>query len=223
MVRRNWLAAVVMMLTAAGVGVAAEETVGSRAGGMGDKGASAPNRAEVEALVRSEVARELPKLLEGEVRKQLGEAIARAGKTARIQSAASTLVTLRSQLELYRIMHNDAAPALEALKDWRALRVATDATGAFVAGANLGPYIQESPVNPFTGRSAVVAAGTATTAAGWTWDEKKMKLRIVLPEGEAEALRAFTLENAEVVKVRAAAVRPDAVMQMRQQGEALAK
>ncbi len=224
MVRRNWMAAVVMVLTAAGVGVAADETVGNRTVvGSVDSGVHVPSRAEVQEMVKAEVAREMPKLLEAEVHKQLGEAIARAGKTARIQSAASTLLTLRSQMELYRIMHNDAAPTLEALTDWKALRMATDSSGAFAAGAKLGPYIQESPVNPFTGRSGVVAAGMGTAGAGWTWDEKKMTLRIVLPEGETEALRAFTLDSAEVVKVRAAPVRPDAVGQMRQQAEALKK
>ena len=63
----------------------------------------------------------------------------------------------------------------------------------------------------------------ATAGAGWTWDEKKMTLRIVLPETETEGLRAFTPDSAEAAKVRAVPARPDAVGQMRQQAEALKK
>lgn len=87
-----------------------------------------------------------------------------ASTEARINSLASNLQTVRSQLSLYRIQHNDQWPTSDAIvaqMTGRTLQNGTaDAAGAF------GPYLQSIPSNPFTGGNTI---GTATTA-DWVYD-----------------------------------------------------
>jgi general secretion pathway protein G len=95
-----------------------------------------------------------------------------ASNDARNNSVASTLQTMRGQIELFKIQHGDLPPAQTALTV-----VLTGKTNAadlttVVATGTLGPYVQSFPVNPVNGWSTVAAAPGAsigwvyTTAAG---------------------------------------------------------
>jgi general secretion pathway protein G len=103
-----------------------------------------------------------------------------ASKEAK-QSALVTMVqSLRSQIALFKLQHNDYLPGSTTLGSgtlasatfWSQLTEFTDVTGAFVAGGGktaqyaYGPYMQSIPKNPLcpdnTKNSDVVAAGTIT-------------------------------------------------------------
>src|ERR1700734_950359 len=63
-----------------------------------------------------------------------------ASQNARISSLQSTLQTLRSQVELYKLQHGDALPDLET--DWTPFTTVTT-----WGGNNFGPYMQAVPTN----------------------------------------------------------------------------
>jgi general secretion pathway protein G len=92
-----------------------------------------------------------------------------ASNDARTSSVSSTLQTVRSQIELYKIQHADTPPA--AANMWTQMLNASNTTGATNAAVNttfpLGPYVQAAPVNPVNGQSAVGAAAAATV--GWVY------------------------------------------------------
>jgi general secretion pathway protein G len=83
-----------------------------------------------------------------------------ASQNARESSLQSTLQTLRSQIQLYKLQHGDTLPDLTS--NWDAL------TGSSSYGnptQNYGPYMQAVPVNPMNGLSTVVNATVATGGA----------------------------------------------------------
>ena len=92
-----------------------------------------------------------------------------ASSSAKVSSVQSTLQSIRSQLELYKIQHGDAPPALTLM--WTALTGPTDSTGntsTTVGGVFVnGPYLQQVPTNPFNGKSAIESVVAASTADGW--------------------------------------------------------
>ena len=92
-----------------------------------------------------------------------------ASTEARVSSLMSNLQTIRSQLELYAVQHNDADPTLAGFVDQ--MTGTTDIDGA-TTGTDFGPYLQQIPPNPFTNSSSVVAAdaSTADSADGWEYD-----------------------------------------------------
>src|SRR5437763_4173619 len=75
-------------------------------------------------------------------------------QNARLNSLQSTLQTLRSQIELYKIQHNDMAPTLAGMLNWAILTGKTDAVGQMKPDGTFGPYMTQIPVNPITGRTA---------------------------------------------------------------------
>src|SRR5579862_6090691 len=80
-----------------------------------------------------------------------------ASSSAKTSSVQSTLQSIRSQIELYKIQHSDTPPTITLM--WTALTGPTDSTGntsttnggVFVNG----PYLQQVPKNPLNGNSAV--------------------------------------------------------------------
>ena len=93
-----------------------------------------------------------------------------ASNDARKSSVASTLQTLRGQIELYKIQHADLAP-----RDFTALPIVltgmtqpTDTITTNAAGT-LGPYVQQFPTNPANGWSTVGAAAAVASSIGWTY------------------------------------------------------
>ena len=92
-----------------------------------------------------------------------------ASNDARQNSIASTLQTLRGQLELYKIQHSDTPPLAASM--WTQMLAASNTTGVTNTTADathtLGPYVQSSPVNPANGQTAIGAA--AATNVGWVY------------------------------------------------------
>lgn len=80
-----------------------------------------------------------------------------ASTQSKVSSAKSSLQTLRSQISLYKIQHNDAAPAL-----------ADFSTNMTTQIGQYGPYLQVVPKNPFNDSDTLAAADGATV--GWVYD-----------------------------------------------------
>ncbi|MEI8196416.1 MAG: prepilin-type N-terminal cleavage/methylation domain-containing protein [Phycisphaerae bacterium] len=98
-----------------------------------------------------------------------------ASNDARTNSVASTLQTIRSQIELFKIQHQDTPPTLTALganaagSYWALMLTASTSVDTNVTagtGAGLGPYLQQAPVNPLSKNSKVTSTATDATA-GW--------------------------------------------------------
>ena len=88
-----------------------------------------------------------------------------ASEDARKNSAQSLLQTIRSQTELYKMQHNDVPPDLAS--GWTQMTGKTNAKGNSTVGDGpvvYGPYLQQTPKNPFNGNSGVYA--TVSAAAG---------------------------------------------------------
>lgn len=86
-----------------------------------------------------------------------------ASTEARLNSLSSNLQTVRSQLSLYRIQHNDQWPAEADFTDLMTGR--SDQDGTVNAAGAFGPYLQAIPTNPFTG------AASLDGSADWLYDE----------------------------------------------------
>ena len=96
-----------------------------------------------------------------------------ASTEAKTSSLCTDLQTVRSQIELYKIQHNDNLPASagEASADFeRRMTTQTDIAGA--AGADYGPYLQKIPTNQFNDLNTVRVDGAAAGANtdGWRFD-----------------------------------------------------
>ena len=88
-----------------------------------------------------------------------------ASEGAKESSVQSNLMAMKSQFELYKAQHNDDHPcddgngAIDTLANITAkLTTKTDETGA--AGGDLGPYMQNIPVNSFAPSAAAFSLGT---------------------------------------------------------------
>lgn len=93
-----------------------------------------------------------------------------ASQDARKSSVVSQLQTLRSQIELFKLQHKDAPPALADLKT--ALTTATDIDGGTTGSPKYGPYMQNFPKNPLVAASDgdTIAAAGAATGVGWIYN-----------------------------------------------------
>ncbi|OHB55154.1 MAG: hypothetical protein A2173_00275 [Planctomycetes bacterium RBG_13_44_8b] len=87
-----------------------------------------------------------------------------ASTEAKRNSLMSNLQSIRSQIELYKVQHNDLKPVLDDF----ALQMTgkTDITGAVDEDGAYGPYLQQIPKEPFTDDNGVTADGTT----GWNYD-----------------------------------------------------
>ncbi len=94
-----------------------------------------------------------------------------ASTQSKVSNMQSSLQTMRSQISLYKIQHNDTPPALATFEDQMTLF--TDIAGGTNATRDAthiyGPYLQTVPNNPFTNLNTVVAPGAAAGAAGWEY------------------------------------------------------
>jgi len=91
-----------------------------------------------------------------------------ASTDARNNSIATTLQTIRGQIELFKIQHGDNLPQLTAA-GWSVMTSKTDtsSTGTYGATGSFGPYLQNPPVNPANGQTAISVAPNATV--GWVF------------------------------------------------------
>jgi general secretion pathway protein G len=107
-----------------------------------------------------------------------------ASTEAKVNSLCSNLQTLRSQIELYKVQHNDVPPGNTVADDG----TVTEAVASFndqmvycttLAGADndtkeraglfkFGPYLERVPDNPFNGSNTVADASAA--GVGWVYD-----------------------------------------------------
>ena len=90
-----------------------------------------------------------------------------ASNDARNNSVSSTLQTARSQLELFKIQHADTPPTITGMWAIMTGKSNTTDTQTPVATGVFGPYLQQPPVNPANGQSAVGAAAAA--GVGWVY------------------------------------------------------
>jgi type II secretion system protein G len=91
-----------------------------------------------------------------------------ASTEAKESSLVSNLQAIRSQIELYKIHHNDTLPA-DAAALTTGLTTQTDVSGGTVDAGEIayGPYMKNIPANPFSGDSTaniVTGDGTSPTA-----------------------------------------------------------
>jgi general secretion pathway protein G len=99
-----------------------------------------------------------------------------ASTEAKTSSLASSLQTIRSQIELYKIQHNDALPNAggAGLAFDVAMTTYTDvdglATAQSPAPGRFGPYMQKVPANPFTTGNGVNGAAADGSVQGWIFD-----------------------------------------------------
>jgi len=95
-----------------------------------------------------------------------------ASTEAKTSSLCTDLQTMRSQIELYKIQHNDALPGAGGVSFQLALTAQTDIAGD--AGTDYGPYIQKVPTNQFNDLDTIeIEAGVAGLGggnAGWHFD-----------------------------------------------------
>lgn len=98
-----------------------------------------------------------------------------ASTQSKVSSAKSSLQTLRSQISLYKIQHNDTAPALATFESQ--MTSVTNAAGTVnptdaqardaANGYVYGPYLQAMPKNPFNDKATLAAE--AITGNGWVY------------------------------------------------------
>ena len=91
-----------------------------------------------------------------------------ASNNARNSAVASTLQTLRGQIELFKIQHADAPPAATALATVLGGKTNPTDTTQTAATGTLGPYLQSFPTNPANGWST--ATQTAAANYGWVYN-----------------------------------------------------
>ncbi len=108
-----------------------------------------------------------------------------ASTTARAGSLQSQLQTIRAQLELYRVQHNDIYPNMIADGN-----VWTDLT---VAAGGFGPYLQAAPINPFTNTSDMSAAGNTA----WRYTDATGVLLAAIPQGVVNPLADANADGLE--------------------------
>lgn len=95
-----------------------------------------------------------------------------ASTEAKTSSLCTDLQTMRSQIELYKIQHNDNLPGAGTATLIQALTGQTDVAGA--VGTDYGPYIQQIPTNQFNNRKTIREEAGASTAGadthGWVFN-----------------------------------------------------
>jgi len=102
-----------------------------------------------------------------------------ASTEAKTNSLCSDLQTLRSQIELYKVQHNDEPPTFADFESQMIYCTKLDGTpNASKLRADpffYGPYLERVPANPFndfnTLKDAAGAAPVADDTTGWIYEE----------------------------------------------------
>jgi len=91
-----------------------------------------------------------------------------ASTEAKNSSLCTDLQTMRSQIELYKIQHNDNPPSFANFV--AQMTAQTDIVGA--AGTDYGPYLQKIPTNQFNDNDAIDNSGVVgDNGGGWEYVE----------------------------------------------------
>jgi general secretion pathway protein G len=104
-----------------------------------------------------------------------------ASTSAKTSAVTSTAQSLRQQVALYKLQHNDKLPDGSSTANfWTAMTTATDSAGVlYKAGTSLdgpfGPYMQSIPANSLNASTTVLDTtvtypGSAASTCGWTYD-----------------------------------------------------
>jgi general secretion pathway protein G len=112
-----------------------------------------------------------------------------AGDNARVHALQTHLNVVRSQLQLYKMQHNDAWPALGTFAAQLTLSSKADGTTAAVgtSGYPFGPYLQGVPMNPFVSINADTVSSGAVGASAWYYNAATGEFRA----NDSSAHRAF--------------------------------
>jgi len=94
-----------------------------------------------------------------------------ASTESKLSSSRSSLQSLRSQIQLFMIQHNDTPPALLTFATDMTTETEPDAaaTAGDGSGNEVGPYIIQVPFNPWNDSQSVAAADATTV--GWVYNE----------------------------------------------------
>lgn len=87
-----------------------------------------------------------------------------ANATAKTSSLRTDLRRVRSQINLYKMQHNNNLPSLS---NFEAQMTGTTNRNGDTNDTDLGPYLQLIPQEPFTSSNALTANGTQ----GWNYNE----------------------------------------------------
>jgi len=95
-----------------------------------------------------------------------------AGSTARTNTLQTQLQSLRTQLDVYRVQHNDAAPL--PANFWSVLTTWTDSLGNTTTTPDLinypyGPYFRTAMVNALNNQTGI-SSNASSTAEGWFYN-----------------------------------------------------
>jgi len=101
-----------------------------------------------------------------------------ASTEAKTSSLCTDLQTMRSQIELYKIQHNDNLPGVANGTHTGTAGFEASLTGQTdiygVVGTDYGPYIQKVPTNQFNDLATIRTEAGASTAgantAGWVFN-----------------------------------------------------
>ncbi len=94
-----------------------------------------------------------------------------ASTQARESSLRADLQTMRGQIELYDIQHNDNLPGAGTATFVQAMTGQTNVAGA--VGTDFGPYVLAIPANPFNNLATVREEASSTAGAnsdGWAFN-----------------------------------------------------
>jgi len=91
-----------------------------------------------------------------------------ASTEAKLSSLCTDLQTLRSQIELYKIQHNDTPPTFANFTAQMTAQTQLDGT----PGTDYGPYMQKIPINQFNNLTNLDNDATiGNDGGGWEYDE----------------------------------------------------
>ena len=104
-----------------------------------------------------------------------------ASTDARKSSLTTQLQSLRQQIALYQLQHNNTVPALVTGSGWPLLTEYTDVSGNVSTTSDAthiyGPYLESVPSNPLTATAtATNIAADASGSPGWVYSETTGKI-----------------------------------------------
>jgi len=90
---------------------------------------------------------------------------------ASIETKVSGLVegleTMRTQISLYKVQHNDELPGAGSATFQQAMTQKTDSSGALNITGTYGPYVRKIPANPFNDLDTIeIEAGDLNKGSG---------------------------------------------------------
>ena len=101
-----------------------------------------------------------------------------ASTQSKKSSCQTSLASLRSQIQLFKIQHNDTPPAEATFAADMTTETEKDsgATAGDASGNEVGPYIQQVPFNPWNQSQSIGPADV--TGVGWVYVEATGNIHI---------------------------------------------